>query len=161
MTRYGISRKERNNELRQRSAKSGWYQTFNSDRFCRPILNEYNELLLQHRVDGGWGLPGGLMELAESLEDTARRGVKEETGLDVGKLKLLGVLSGPDYYFKVSNGDELYSVTAVYVSKDVRGKIEVDEAESIEVRYFKLNELPDGLTEEYRSYITLFIDQIK
>jgi 8-oxo-dGTP pyrophosphatase MutT (NUDIX family) len=125
------------------------------------ILNEYNELLLQHRVDGGWGLPGGLMELAESLEDTARREVKEETGLDVGKLKLLGVLSGPDYYFKVSNGDELYSVTAVYVSKDVRGKIEVDEAESIEVRYFKLNELPDGLTEEYRSYITLYIDQIK
>jgi 8-oxo-dGTP pyrophosphatase MutT (NUDIX family) len=125
------------------------------------ILNEYNELLLQHRTDGGWGLPGGLMELAESLEDTARREVKEETGLDVGKLKLLGVLSGPDYYFKVSNGDELYSVTAVYVSKDVRGKIEVDEAESIEVRYFKLNELPDGLTEEYRSYITLYIDQIK
>jgi 8-oxo-dGTP pyrophosphatase MutT (NUDIX family) len=125
------------------------------------ILNEYNELLLQHRTDGGWGLPGGLMELAESLEDTARREVKEETGLDVGKLKLLGVLSGPDYYFKVSNGDELYSVTAVYVSKEVRGKIEVDEAESIEVRYFKLNELPDGLTEEYRSYITLYIDQIK
>jgi 8-oxo-dGTP pyrophosphatase MutT (NUDIX family) len=125
------------------------------------ILNEYNELLLQHRVDGGWGLPGGLMELAESLEDTARREVKEETGLDVGKLKLLGVLSGPDYYFKVSNGDELYSVTAVYVSKEVRGKIEVDEAESIEVRYFKLNELPDGLTEEYRSYITLYRDQIK
>ncbi|WP_407652092.1 hypothetical protein [Aquibacillus koreensis] len=26
------------------------------------LLNEINELLLQHRTDGGWGLPGGLMK---------------------------------------------------------------------------------------------------
>lgn len=124
------------------------------------ILNENNELLLQHRTDGGWGLPGGLMELGESLEETAKREVKEETGLEIGELALVSVFSGPDYYFKVSNGDELYSVTAVYVSKDVRGKIEVDEAESVEVRYFKLNELPDELTDEYRTYITLYIEQL-
>ncbi|WP_411852885.1 NUDIX domain-containing protein [Virgibacillus halodenitrificans] len=37
------------------------------------ILNENNELLLQHRTDGGWGLPGGLMELGESLERSKGR----------------------------------------------------------------------------------------
>lgn len=63
------------------------------------IVNENNELLLQHRNDGGWGLPGGLMELGESLEDTARREVKEETGLNIGELRQLGVFSGPDYFF--------------------------------------------------------------
>jgi 8-oxo-dGTP pyrophosphatase MutT (NUDIX family) len=125
------------------------------------ILNDQQEVLLQHRTDGGWGLPGGLMELGESLEGTARREVKEETGLEIGELTLVNIFSGEDYYFKVSNGDELYSVTAVYVTKDVRGKMDIDETESVEVQFFKLNELPDGLTDEYKSYIMPYIDQLK
>ncbi|PFG05397.1 NUDIX hydrolase [Bacillus sp. es.034] len=125
------------------------------------ILNDQHEVLLQHRTDGGWGLPGGLMELGESLEETARREVKEETGLEVGELKLVNIFSGKDYYFKVSNGDELYSVTAVYVTRDVKGKMDIDETESVEVQFFKLSEMPGGLTDEYKSYITPYIDQLK
>ncbi|MCA0147294.1 NUDIX hydrolase [Rossellomorea vietnamensis] len=125
------------------------------------ILNDQQEVLLQHRTDGGWGLPGGLMELGESLEETARREVKEETGLEIGELTLVNIFSGKDYYFKVSNGDELYSVTAVYVTKDVRGKMDIDETESVAVQFFKLNELPGGLTDEYKSYIMPYIDQLK
>ncbi|WP_299739663.1 NUDIX hydrolase [Rossellomorea sp. y25] len=125
------------------------------------ILNDHHELLLQHRTDGGWGLPGGLMELGESLEETAKREVMEETGLEIGELTLVNVFSGPDYYFKVSNGDELYSVTAVYTTKDIRGKLEVDKTESVDIKFFKLNNLPDGLTDEYKSYIKPYIDQLK
>ncbi|KKI91192.1 DNA mismatch repair protein MutT [Bacillus sp. SA1-12] len=124
------------------------------------VLNNNNELLLQHRSDGGWGLPGGLMELGESLEDTSRRVVKEETGLLIGDLKLLGVFSGPDYYFKISNGDELYSVTAVFVTNDIEGEIKIDREESIDIQFFSLNKLPKGLTEEYRSYINPYLEQL-
>lgn len=119
------------------------------------ILNADNELLLQHRLDGTWGLPGGIMELGESLEETARREVKEETGLDVGSLKLLNVFSGKDYYLKVPNGDELYSVTAVYLTNEASGTIDVNKKESIAVQYFSVNALPENLSSGTQNYINI------
>ena len=117
------------------------------------IRNNENEILLQQRTDGSWGLPGGIMELGESLEDTARREVKEETGLDIGNLKLVTVFSGKDYYLKIPNGDELYSVTAVYVTNEVNGTIKIDNVESIDVQYFNLNKLPGNLTSKTQDFI--------
>ena len=60
------------------------------------VTDDAGRVLLQHRSDGRWGLPGGLMELGESCEDTARRETREETGLALGGLRLLGVWSGKD-----------------------------------------------------------------
>ncbi|NQD68480.1 NUDIX hydrolase [Bacillus haikouensis] len=121
------------------------------------IMNEKGELLLQHRTDGNWGLPGGQMELRESLEDTARREVKEETGLEMGKLELLDIFSGPDYFITFSNGDEVYSVTAVYVTHEPKGNIKIDYTESIDMQYFHLDELPDGVNEANRSFIESYL----
>lgn len=124
------------------------------------VMNDKNELLLQHRRDGGWGLPGGIMELGESLEETARREVKEETGLEIGELKLLGVFSGKDFYLKVANGDELYSVTAVYQTSDIKGSLLADPTESIDLKFFNLDNLPAGLIDSYRRYMEPYLPQL-
>ena len=122
------------------------------------ILNEQNDVLLQKRHDGYWGLPGGLMDLGESFEEVAKREVFEETGLVVENLKLLNVFSGSKYYFKVPNGDELYSVTAVYYTKDISGEMNIDYSESEKMQYFSINDLPNELTDEYRGFIEQYID---
>lgn len=77
----------------------------------------------------------------------------EETGLQIGELKLLGVFWGKEYYYKVANGDELYSVTAVYLTIEIKGMLEIDKNESINIEFFNINHLPECLTEEYRGYL--------
>jgi 8-oxo-dGTP pyrophosphatase MutT (NUDIX family) len=49
-------------------------------------------LWTQRQDDQTWELPGGLLEPGESPEEGGRREVKEETGLDLGPMKLLGTL---------------------------------------------------------------------
>lgn len=117
------------------------------------ILNDQDEILLQERRNGKWGLPGGLMDLGESFEEVAKREVFEETGLTVDHLRLLNVYSGSEYYLKVDNGDELYSATAVYYTKDVSGNLKIDYRESKDMKYFSINNLPSGLNANDKGFI--------
>lgn len=45
---------------------------------------------------GMWALPGGFVEIGETVENAAVREAKEETNLDVGLRSLIGVYSEPD-----------------------------------------------------------------
>lgn len=50
------------------------------------IVREGKALIVRRAHEprkGEWSLPGGMLDLGESLEDAVRREVKEETGLDV------------------------------------------------------------------------------
>ncbi|RED59186.1 NUDIX hydrolase [Cohnella lupini] len=108
------------------------------------VFNEENELLLQQKINGQWAIPGGLMELMETTEDTGRREVLEETGLQIGDMQLVGVFSGEEYYLKLDNGDELYPVTIAYLTRDIRGGIlQADGVEGIQVKFFELDQLPE------------------
>lgn len=124
------------------------------------IANNKDEILLQLKHNGNWGLPGGLMDLGESFEEVAKREVLEETGLGINNLKLLDVYSGSDYYLKVSNGDELYSATAVYYTTQVSGIMSIDYSESKDIKFLKIEELPDTLTNTDRGFIEDYIKRL-
>lgn len=107
------------------------------------VLND-NKILLNLRSDTHtWGIPGGAAELGETLEDTAARELKEETNLVANSFTLLNVFSGENFYFKYPNGDELYSVIALYLANGVTGNSKINDGESFELKYFSKDELPE------------------
>ncbi len=102
-----------------------------------------NKILLNLRSDTGtWGIPGGAMELGETLEEAAARELKEETNLYAEKYSLLNVFSGKDFFFIYPNGDELYSVVALYLAEGISGDLKITDGESRDLEYFGKNELP-------------------
>lgn len=110
---------------------------------CVLIVNEKTQLLLQHRKDNNsWGLPGGAMELGESLEEVAVREMEEETGLTPTRLELFRTFSGKEFYYKYPHGDEVYNVVTAFICKNYEGSIKFDESEATDIRFFDLTDLP-------------------
>jgi 8-oxo-dGTP pyrophosphatase MutT (NUDIX family) len=120
------------------------------------VLDPAGRVLLQRRPEGRWGVPGGAVEPGESLEDAARRELREETGLEAGTLELADVFSGPEFFHRYPNGDESYFVGATYVARDVRGRPVADGREGVALAPFPLDALPDDLLGIARRILTRY-----
>jgi len=119
------------------------------------IQDPQGKILMQQRKYpyGKWGLPGGLMELGESTEETTRREIFEETGLTLGKLTLFGVYSGKNYLCIAQNGDEFYVVTTVYTTSEYSGKAIVNDDESLAFEWVDTHNLPENIAGTHREII--------
>jgi ADP-ribose pyrophosphatase YjhB (NUDIX family) len=131
------------------------------------------ELLLMRRSDNGhWGLPGGFVELGESVADAARREIIEETGWSVELGRLIGVYSDPatqvvDY--RRADGDDLVvdDGEAVGIAQDNgRGRVQIvnlcfqakaleqgeptTPEETLEIGFFAADALPEPFVPIHR-----------
>ncbi len=119
---------------------------------CAVIEDENGRILLQKRPDGKWGLPGGIAELGEALHETAERETLEETGLRVRADKLIGIYSR--YSAVCANGDKIQPMVALFSAKVMGGELYADGGETLELRYFGRDEIPEIYCLQHRDMIT-------
>ena len=108
------------------------------------VRDAQGRVLLERRSDCGvWGLLGGRIEKGESVEQAAVREVKEESGLDVRVTRLLGVYSDPREGRIVAYSEtDIIQLVDVVVEAEIQGGELTRSAESEELRFFALDELP-------------------
>ena len=110
------------------------------------IENAAGELLLQKRTDDGtWGTLGGGMNLGETIVETAKREVFEESGLVVDDLELFGIYSGEHCVTTYPNEDIVFGVIIMFTTRTYSGALLADPEESAELRFFARDALPDNL----------------
>lgn len=72
------------------------------------VENNKGEILMIRRTDNGnWALPGGAIDLGESVAQAAIRETKEETGIDVEITGLTGIYSDPKHVIHYTRNHEV------------------------------------------------------
>ncbi|GAA2076379.1 NUDIX hydrolase [Actinomadura alba] len=106
------------------------------------VLDDEGRVLLERRADtGAWVLPGGIIDPAEQPADAAVRECFEETGVVAVPEALTSVtVSEPITY---SNGDQTQYLELTFRCQAVGGRARVNDAESLEVRWYALDALPE------------------
>ena len=109
------------------------------------IINENNQLLLQKRAvpaeKDHWCIPGGRLEMFETLENAVIRETKEETDLDIEVIKMIGVC---DHIIKEESAHWVATSFLCKIKSGVPKIMEPDKASDL--RWFDLDKLPEKLT---------------
>lgn len=108
------------------------------------ILNNIGEILLSRYSGAAWGIPGGILQLGESVEECIKRNVKVDLGLMLNSLQLIGVYSGQELNTMSEDGEDEYHTVAIgYLCTDYEGDVTPDENQAIEAEFFNLDQLPE------------------
>ncbi len=104
----------------------------------RAAIFQDDKILLVEERNGTWSLPGGWVDVNESIKSNTIKEVKEEAGLDVIPIQLIAVhdrnLHNPPLY--------AYGVAKVFVLCEIVGGHFSANIETVQSRYFGLDELP-------------------
>ncbi|MFE2738228.1 NUDIX domain-containing protein [Streptomyces sp. NPDC059349] len=105
------------------------------------VTDVQGRILLQRRRDNDlWALPGGGMDMSDSLPGTAVREVKEETGLDVEITGLVGTYTDPRHVIAYSDGEVRRQFNICFTARVTGGHLAISD-ESTELRFVSPDEL--------------------
>ncbi|WP_369436421.1 NUDIX domain-containing protein [Lysinibacillus fusiformis] len=97
-------------------------------------------------------MPGGILEIGETLEETVKREVFEETNLFLNNVQLFGLYSGKNGFAEYANGDKVFSVQVIFYSNDYKGTLQIND-ESSELHFVSKNEMPLNLNSHQAPFI--------
>ena len=119
-----------------------------TDRPGKPIV------LIERRYPPlGWALPGGFVDVGETLEQAAVREAREEISLPVSLKFLLGCYSDP------ARDMRGHTVSAVYIAEATGMPVAADDASKVEV--FPVSGLPDRLAFDHDRILHDYLHYLK
>lgn len=100
------------------------------------VLNDDGELLLIRRTDNeNWAMPGGAMDIGETIAQAGVRETREETGIECEIVHLVGVYTNPRHVMEyTSNGEVRQECSLVFAARPTAG-VPTPSSESSEVRW--------------------------
>ncbi|MDH6120615.1 NUDIX domain-containing protein [Kitasatospora sp. GAS204B] len=105
------------------------------------VTDDRGRILLQRRTDNGlYALPGGTMDLGESLPGTAVREVQEETGLAVEITGLVGTYTDPRHIIAYSDGEVRQQFNVCFTARITGGELRIS-SESTDLQFVAPTEI--------------------
>jgi ADP-ribose pyrophosphatase YjhB (NUDIX family) len=105
------------------------------------VVDRGNRILLQRRSDSGnWALPGGTMDIGETLADSIIREVGEETGFKIKIDRIVGIYSDPGHVFAYDDGEIRQEFNICFAGTITGGSLRVS-SESTDVKFFEFVDL--------------------
>jgi ADP-ribose pyrophosphatase YjhB (NUDIX family) len=100
------------------------------------VVNNAGEVLLIRRTDNeNWALPGGAMDIGETIAEAGVRETQEETGIECEIVGLVGIYTNPRHVMLyTSNGEVRQECSVVFAARPTGGE-PTPSSESSEVRW--------------------------
>ena len=106
------------------------------------VVNDAGEILLIRRSDNGnWALPGGAVELGETLAQAAVRETREESGVDCEITGLSSIYTDPRHVILYTSNGEVRQECSIVLTARATGGQPTPSSETSEVRWVPLTEL--------------------
>ncbi|MFC5825239.1 NUDIX domain-containing protein [Nonomuraea insulae] len=122
------------------------------------VTNEAGELLLIRRSDNdNWALPGGAIDLGESIPQAAVRETLEETGIRCEITGLVGTYSDPGHVIHYTSNDEVRQEFSLVITARLVGGEPTPSSESREVRWVPRHEVGNSMHDSMRLRISHYL----
>ena len=106
------------------------------------VVNDAGEILMIRRSDNeNWAVPGGAIDLGESMTQAAIRETKEESGIDCEITGLVGIYTDPKHIILYTSNGEARQEFSILLTARPIGGTPTPSDETTEVRWVKPSEI--------------------